>query len=155
MPKKRSKPLPFNQDLGGVQRINRALARKLWSWGLPVSIDAGKGAVTLPRPGSIPENGPAGQDGPFRRACAAAATDSARPAVWRDSIFLTPYGNMCLHFEFADGSNPFVKYGTPVELYYELQAWSHGYRITAAASTGTAMIAAFRLEEKRRKAPLF
>lgn len=154
MPKLKTKPLPFHVDLGGHERVNRALARKLWAWGLPVRIDAGNGAARLEKPAAVPEKTWPEPAGPFYAACLRAAPECAKPTRYRNAVFLVPSGSMCVHLGFADGSNPFVKYGTCMELFYELRAWSMAYSIGTEAS-GTDRVAAFRLESRRAPGPLF
>lgn len=142
MPKMKSAPLPFHKDLNGSERVNRALARKLWSWGLPVRQDSGKGAVLLEKPAGVPA---AGAKAGFDAACAAAAGKPYAPEA-RKCVYLIPWGRMALHLSFRDGSNPFVKYGTAEELLYELQAWSHRYRIRPEAGSVDS-VASFMLDE--------
>lgn len=154
MPRPKAKPLPFRVDLGGHERVNRALARKLWAWGLPVRIDAGNGAALLEKPAAVPEKTWPEPAGPFYAACLRAAPECAKPTRYRNAVFLVPSGPMCVHFEFADGSNPFVKYGTYMELFHELRAWSTGYSIGVKAS-GTDRVAAFILRTRGTPAALF
>lgn len=148
MAKTRQKPLPFRQDLNGYERVTRAFARKAWSWGIPVWQDAGDGAKLLPRPECVPVgetkkafDGQCLAIGPWDE-----ETQSGQflPKHVRQCVYLVHFGVMTLHFEFEDGSNPFVKYGTAAELIYELQAWSYEYNIKAKASNDT-HIAAFIL----------
>lgn len=154
MPKLRGKPLPFHKDLNGKERVNKSMARKLWSWGLPVWADAGYGAKLIARPGGIPAQENTVEA--FRAACASAEPCCSDESRWKKAVFLSPYGPMCLHFEFDDGSNPFVKYGRPIELLYELNAWHRGgYKIRTTVSDEPT-IAAYRLGAAGdRTAPLF
>lgn len=142
MPKMKSAPLPFRRNLNGSERVNRALARKLWSWGLPVRQDSGNGAVPLVKPACVPA---AGAKAGFDVACAAAAGRPYAPEA-RKCIYLVPWDRMALHLSFRDGSNPFVKYGTAEELLYELQAWSRGYRIRPETSSADS-VASFMLDD--------
>lgn len=145
MAKARQKPLPFHQDLNGYERVTRAFARKAWSWGIPVWQDAGDGAKLLSRPGHVPVRE---AKNAFDQQCLAAGpwNEDPRsgqffPKHGRQCVYLIHFGLMALHFEFEDGSNPFVKYGTAIELIYELQAWSYLYHIKTKAASDTHIIA--------------
>lgn len=148
MPKMKQAPLPFHKDLNGYERVTLPFARKTWTWGLPIRLDAGRGAVLLKKPDIIPEDGP--KDA-FDDACLAAmGLPSGTPftvSLKRKCTFLLPWGVMGIHFEFEDGSNPFLKYGTAVELMPELYAWSRRWLIGPVAGK-TDAVSCFRLREK-------
>lgn len=148
MPRMKKMPLPFGTDLNGHERVTRPFARKAWSWGLPVRLDTGRGAVLLKKPDKIPEPDPKYR---FDEACAAAmGLQSGTPmteSLKRRCVFLVPWGTMAIHFEFADGSNPFVKYGVAVELMPELYAWSRRWDIEPLPGTHDA-VSLFRLTER-------
>lgn len=151
MPKKNGTPLPFHKDLGGgYERVTRAFARKAWSWGLPVLQDAGRGAVRL---GAAPRTPDPNAKADFDAACLAAGPWTGRAARQftaghgRKCVYLMKHGAMALHFEFEDGSNPFLKYGSAAELLCELSAWSVRWLMRPRASDGDS-VASYLLEEK-------
>lgn len=150
MPKMNGKPLPFHQDLGGgYERVTRAFARRAWSWGLPVLQNAGRGAVRLGPPPKTPDPNAKAD---FDAACLSAGPWTGGMARrftaghGRKCTYLMKHGAMALHFEFRDGSNPFLKYGTAAELLCELSSWS--VRWTISPVPGTDGIAGYILEEK-------
>lgn len=146
MPKTKQRPLPFHVDLNGWERVTRAFARKLWSWGIPVFQDCGRGASRLPAPYEAPAKD---AKGGFDAACLSAAGENGpfTEALRRKCTYLVKSGTMALHFTFKDGSNPFVKYGQPVELLPELWAWSKRYAMRADPASDPS-IAQFELEER-------
>lgn len=155
MPKTKTKPLPFHTDLNGRERVNRAFARKAWSWGLPVWQDSGKGARRLMPPDYVDEDRLM-----FNITCLEAmGLDGSRGYLTeterRKCIYLIPYGTMGVHFEFTDGSNPFVKYGTAVELIHEVWAWSrsHGVKPKYQNDSDGGSIAYFTLEPFQASVP--
>lgn len=148
MPRMKKAPLPFGTDLNGYERVTRPFARKAWSWGLPVRLDTGRGAVLLKKPDAVPE--PDAKDA-FDEACVAAmGLQSGTPvtdAVKRRSVFLIHWGTMAIHFEFENGSNPFVKYGVAVELMPELYAWSRRWDIEPVPGSSDG-VSLFKLRER-------
>ena len=53
-----------------------------------------------------------------------------------------------LHFQFADGSNPFVCYGSPEEILDQLENWGRNYEIACKKHDGRILYA--MLSEKKR-----
>lgn len=150
MPKTKRAPLPFNQRLGSsaLQRVRKPFARKAWALGLPIWLDAEKGAILLRRPVCIPCRDKKSE---FEEACLKAfAGDKPVPQTMpKDAIWLAPYGPVCLHFMFDDGSNPFVKYGTVQELVCELESWSVRWLLKPIQSeTADTHVSHFSLMEK-------
>ena len=104
--------------------------------------------MLLKKPGAVPE--PDAKDA-FDEACVAAmGLQSGTPvteSIRRKCVFLIPWGPMAIHFEFENGSNPFVKYGVAVELMPELYAWSKRWDIAPRPSSGDS-VSLFKLKER-------
>lgn len=156
MPKRTSRPLMFQTDLNGRERVDRRFARKAWAWGFPVWQDAGRGAMLLPPPVQIPV--PAAMEA-FDRVCWKALPRSVKSSEpeWRSGlrsrcVYLVHFDPSALHLLFADGSNPFVKYGSIKELQIELEAWSRRYGIRRLNSDCENVIN-YKLTEKTRDMP--
>lgn len=154
-------PLPFNVDLGGLEpdpamdwkgsaRVQRAFARRAWSWGLPVRQSYRNGdLVRVRQPAYAPQEDPMV---PFDRACLAAMgreDGTERPFPRRNCAYALPSGQMTLHFSFADGSNPFVKFCSSVhDAFRELSKWSRNYVLMPDMYRDTNNIAFYILREK-------
>ena len=151
MPKRTSRPLMFQTDLNGRERVDRRFARKAWAWGFPVWQDAGRDAMLLLPPAQVPV--PAAME-EFNRVCWEALPHAVKINVpeWRSELrsrcaYLIHFGPSALHLLFADGSNPFVKYGSVKELQIELEAWSRRYGIRRLDS-GCEDVVSYKLTEK-------
>lgn len=60
--------------------------------------------------------------------------------------YVAQHARLTLHFEFADGSNPFVFYGTPSETLAQLRKWHRNWDMTCIKNDGRMLFA--RLSEK-------
>lgn len=161
--------IPFNRDLAGYEpegcrdswagyvRVQRAFARKAWSWGLPVRQSYRSGPLErIRQPAYVPQDGAMVL---FDRACLAAMGREDEPMKSfprRDCLYAVPAAQMTVHFSFADGSNPFVKFCvSEAEAIHEIWAWSKNYIIMPDMNRETHNIAFFILTEKNPRPGLF
>ena len=158
-----SGPLPFNVDLGGLEpdgrmdwsgfaRVQRAFARKAWSWGLPVRQSYRDGGlVRVRQPAYVPQE--SDRMMLFDRRCLEAMGREDVPVgrfPRRDCVYALPSGQMTVHFSFADGSNPFVKFCPSVhDAIHELSKWARNYEIMPDMYRDTNNIAFYILAEKK------
>lgn len=112
----------------GYVRISKATARKLYNDGMDVRIMGCRVAPMGIFGRSVAGN--VHSHGDFDCFCNHFSYYNCNHETGNYPAFYVK-GNMLIHFSFADGSNPYIYRGTPLDCWKELQRWRKNWKISA------------------------
>lgn len=119
-------------DLTTVERIDRRKAAKMYNMGfdvqfIPCKLNPENDFYSL---GIVENMFLCGQYGDFNKLLNAYEYFNCRPDTGNYTAFYVERAKMLVHFEFSDGSNPYIFRGSPVECYNELLRWAKNFDIS-------------------------